>query len=942
MHQAESRASRRDEQVASPPNLGERFRAAHEACHEGPLLARQAVQMLVAQARSLASTARLSRLSALVELWDCLKGDEPAAGEEVRHFLQDALSQLAGLDPSRWEDAAELIVAESSDRWGEYLGLIDPNEAEAEEPRLADMMEAPVEAAESVDAATLFALLTGQRPAPSPPPAVPPSRETGPQAMPIPPPLPPAPASATKPALAVDLDPRLRDVFLEEAAELFERIQTHVLELGGGDDGEQVGELKRCLHTLKGAALSVGLKALGTTAHQAEDRINEAEDRIDAELIAYLEAVLTEIEDTLAALRDGYSPAPASESTSPNRSAPPPSPRVEGPTKRPPNAPPPVTTTRSETTAEATPQGEGDGTLRVPAARVDELMDLVSEMLVRRRFWQEQVTQIGRWSDTARSASSRLRATIDSLAISGGRNRGLTDLLRALTEQAEDLAVLAESARAAISPAGDEAEALGRVGLKLWDGLQSVRIVPIKGLLQRLVRVARDAARVEGRNIEVRTIGEDTGLDRSTQDRAFEPLLHLVRNAVGHGIEPAEERARVGKDPTGRLVFEAGREGNAVLIRVEDDGRGLDHARIEAKARRLGLIEPDERPDVGRLNNMIFQSGFSTRDQANEVAGRGIGMDVVAREVSRLHGSIELTTRPGRGTTFTIRLPARLALEQAIVVRVDGQPFGLPIDAIETTRDAMPSSSAAGLSTTMDARRLLGFPAATGLTCPTLLVVRVEGRAAALKVDAIDGPRELIVRPLGPMLVGHPALDGVSFTTSGEVVLMLSPAGLLRLADAPLIERPNPRTVEPARESALVVDDSISVRHGLSRQLRSFGYQVDEASDGEQALRLLRERSYRLVLTDLEMPRMDGFEFLNEIKQAGLATGIALVVASTCNTAEVRRRVSDLGARAFLVKPVDGDALAQALAVAQPLSSPFEADGGAAVGPNMRQSWIHP
>ena len=205
----------------------------------------------------------------------------------------------------------------------------------------------------------------------------------------------------------------------------------------------------------------------------------------------------------------------------------------------------------------------------------------------------------------------------------------------------------------------------------------------IRGLFQRLARVAHDAARVEGRQVDVVMVGEETGLDRAVQDKAFEPLLHVVRNAVGHGIEAPADRLASGKSAAGRITLEARREGNTLVVSVQDDGRGLDHEAIAAKARSLGLLLPDEKPSTERLNNLIFHSGFSTKGQANAISGRGVGMDVVAREVGLLKGTIELQTERGRGTRLTIRLPARLALETAMIVRVDGQAFALPVAQIE-------------------------------------------------------------------------------------------------------------------------------------------------------------------------------------------------------------------------------------------------------------------
>ena len=472
--------------------------------------------------------------------------------------------------------------------------------------------------------------------------------------------------------------------------------------------------------------------------------------------------------------------------------------------------------------------------------------------------------------------------------------------------------------------------------MQLWDDLQAIRIVPIRGLLQRLIRVAHDAARVEGRQVDVAMVGEETGVDRAVQDKAFEPLLHVVRNAVGHGIEPPEERVRSGKPAAGRITLEAFREGNTLVIAVSDDGRGLNHDAIAAKARKLGLLTPTEEPTVDRLNNLIFHPGFSTKEQASTISGRGVGMDVVAREIGLLKGTIDLQTEPGRGTRLTVRLPARLALETTMIVRIDGQAFAIPVAQIESAsaleiepEDAGPPGEETGnrLSARVRgqklpvvfAREILGIGESAPATWPKLLVVRTGGSLVGLAVDAIEGTEELVIKPLCNLLAGHPLISGTSQSESGEVISILNLSGLRRwvgegsmrhvLEDSPGARRERTTT----GPEVLVVDDSISVRKGVARQLRAMGLRVDEVSDGLEALGRLRNLGYALVVTDLEMPRLDGFGLLAEMRRTAALASIPVIVASTRVDPETRQRVAALGARAFLAKPVDPSALAAAV-----------------------------
>ncbi len=504
--------------------------------------------------------------------------------------------------------------------------------------------------------------------------------------------------------------------------------------------------------------------------------------------------------------------------------------------------------------------------------------------------------------------------------------------MRRLGELADDLAVLAETAQAAALPLADHGDALGRLTLQLWDELQRIRIVSIRGLFQRLARVAHDAARVEGRQVEVVMLGAETGLDRAVQDKAFEPLLHVVRNAVGHGIESSADRLAAGKPAAGRITLEARREGNTLVIAIQDDGRGLDHEAIAAKARRLGLLAGDENPSIERLNNLIFHSGFSTKAEANAISGRGVGMDVVAREIALLKGTIELQTQRGRGTRLTIRLPARLSLETAMIVRIDGQAFALPVAQIESAQslETVDESKDAGEGSNppnqlvmfrdrriplIHARKLLGISGTTTQAWPKLLVVRSGNGLIGLAVDSIEGTEDLVIKPLGALLAGHPVISGTSLSVSGEVISILNPSGLRCWTRECL----SPEPAEPGsagRGSAqgpglavLVVDDSISVRRVIVRHLRRMGLEVDEASDGLEALGRLRARPYRLVVTDLEMPRLDGFELLAELQRIESLAAIPVIAASTKLDEETRRRVLALGARTFVAKPVDPAAL---------------------------------
>jgi len=931
-------------------------------------LVRTEIESLQPEARELQQPAwveALRRLGVLTEVWECLAIEDTESAGLVAEFSHRALDHLIHAARAGQVDAdLAWITQESSARWGSYLDLLS-GAAEAPaldferretQPSYADTEEPALEQAPAnLDLSALLSLFSDEplqepkaasakqgseanrHPYNSNPAAKPSGREhqnnsdqTKPHTAICVSPF------SRPPTQPVDLDPEMREAFLSDLTDLFERIQTLVLEdlESPGREDAALSELGRCFHTLKGAAGSVGLTDLAGRIHELEDRLEQAAAEAAPAPIDLLHESIGYLESILYNLQQNRRPAAAEASVLPRTAA---CEELPAPSAAALASPSPAALPTSEVVdgEGALGGGPSDGSIRVSCERIDEMMDLVSELITRRILWAAQAETIKEFAATAQVARNRLMGSIDRLrGLMPARNAALdaaasepepeaSGLILRLAEQADDLAALGETARAAAEPLADDADVLARVSLRLWDALQAVRVLPVRGLFHRLARVAREASRVEARPIEVVLVGEDVGLDRSVQDRAFEPLLHVVRNAVGHGIEPVEDRLRAGKPPRGRITIEARREGYTMLLKVQDDGRGLDYTAIAAQGRRLGLLEPDADPTLEQLNALVFQSGFSTRAQANAVAGRGVGMDVVAQEVARLHGTLSLFSQRGVGTTLTIRLPARLALEQAMVVRVEGRPFALPLASIELA-DQLQLSECEGSTVRLrdrtvpllDARRVLGFgPAAPDSNArPKLLVVRAEGQSAALLVDAIDGPRELVIKPLDPLLAGHPVVAGTSLSPAGELVMVLDPFGVVgRRFEPPGLAAQEPEPVARASR-ALVVDDAISVRRAARRHLRALGMETDEAADGVEALRKVRSGSYQLILTDLDMPRMDGFELLAELNRSGVSAITPVLAISTRSDARRTRRVLELGARALLAKPIGASELAEVIA----------------------------
>ena len=944
--------------------------------------------------------AALRRIAVLSEIWECLEGDpeQSDGAADVASFCVGALDRLArGQRTGRDNDrgVCEEILRQSAESWGEYISSLDPTaveETNADQGSFDQVDGSLDDAPPEVDQATLLRLLQGMGVASAPPepahhtskgasisevgkePPSPvgksskastppdkstpiPSREQG-RAASKNEPLPEAGLRIPPLPKRLDLDEEMREAFLADATDLFERIESIVVGLGSlANHREAIQELCRCFHTIKGAAGSVGLGELATLVHELEERLSKAGGTVSPGLNDLLHQVVNYLEELIGWLRQGGSAIPekppAQTIARVIQSVPPPATKVDAAVAPAviPSASGAAQVPPSSQSGATSPVPAAEGPVRVPAARFDELTDLASELILQGRFWLSQAESMKTFATSVQDCRGRLLGSLDRLHDVGLWEKGqravvatqseadIAVQLRRLEEQVDDLNVLAASAHAAAGPMADRGDTLVRLSRRIWDSFQSLRIVPIQGLFQRLARVLHDAARVEGRQVEVVMKGEETGVDRAVQDKAFEPLLHVVRNAVGHGIESAADRVQAGKSPVGRVSLEARREGNTLAIVVSDDGKGLDDEAIEAKARQLGWLGPHEKPSPERLHGFLFQSGFSTRSQANAISGRGVGMDVVAREVENLRGTIELTSQPGTGTQLTIRLPARLALEPALIMRVADQAFAIPASQVEHAQlfesplsegceeveaeSPDPPSNASGPAhvnyrdqavPVVFAREMLGIGQPYSLAWPKLVIVRAGSRLIGLVVDAIERAEDLVIKPLGALLAGHPLVSGTSTSINGEVISVLHSSGLERWLHFRMASRAHmvssdeqaafPVTAEES-VAVLVVDDSISVRRGMARQLRGMGLKVQEVSDGLEALGKLRECHYGLVLTDLEMPKLDGFALLAEIKRSPRLATIPVIVASTRCDPETRRRVLELGAQALLSKPVD-------------------------------------
>jgi chemosensory pili system protein ChpA (sensor histidine kinase/response regulator) len=466
-----------------------------------------------------------------------------------------------------------------------------------------------------------------------------------------------------------------------------------------------------------------------------------------------------------------------------------------------------------------------------------------------------------------------------------------------------------------------------RVGRELQQGLMRTRTIPFANLEGRLYRIARQTARELDKKIQLDISDSHIELDRSVLERIGAPLEHLLRNAIGHGIESPEARRAAGKPEAGEISIALRQESNEIAIVIRDDGAGLDLDKLRAKGIEKGLLDPTRAATPEDLGALIFAPGLSTADSVTELAGRGVGMDVVRSEITAIGGHIDTASVSGKGTTFSIFLPLTLAVAQAVLVRAGSGLFAISSAMVEQVLRVQPDALAVvqreGRVRHRDADyplhdlgALLGeraVPATQGYN--TLLLLRSGTQRIALQVDELIRNQEIVVKHLSPQLARVPGVTGATVLGDGRVVLIINPVPLTqralpaaRIADTPLPTPAAPTTAP----MVMVVDDSLTVRKVTGRLLEREGYRVLAAKDGVDALEQIKAQLPDLMLVDIEMPRMDGFELAMRLRQDARTAAVPIVIISSRTADKHRSRAQQIGVNAFLGKPYqEAEILAQ-------------------------------
>ncbi|MFL5844050.1 MAG: response regulator [Solirubrobacteraceae bacterium] len=646
----------------------------------------------------------------------------------------------------------------------------------------------------------------------------------------------------------MSLDPELLEIFRQETEERLDRMIDTLLAVEAGTAADDaIDQLFRDAHSIKGNAGMVGFDVASKVAGALEDILERARaaDALDPALTAPLLRAADAIRASAVDGQDGPAASAMTELAALETvaSAEPPA-ADEEPAE-------PVADAPAAAPAPTASAAAPTRTLRVAADRVDRLLDAVGETVLHRRRLEHLL------GPSVLEADQRLREEID---------RG--DVLL------EDL----------------------------QDAVVRMRTLPLASIVGAFPRAVRDIASTAGREVRLELSGVETQLDRVILDGISETIVHLLRNAVSHGIEPPDERLAAGKPREGTIELSAQGRGDRVAVTVADDGRGVPAA----------LIAQAERE--GSLVDVLARAGFSTAEKVDELSGRGVGLDAVKRHVESLGGALDVWSRPGEGTAVTLLLPLTLSLLHLLLFERGGQTFGLPLASVLEAVTAHDVSSLGGrgsIELRGESVGLSDLAAVVGAAAPALpesppaVVVASSTQRVALMVDAVTGEQETVVKPLGAMLSGVPGYLGAAILADGRAALVLDPSYVARAGatrrGAPAVATP---AVAPATEPPrlLVVDDQFTVRELQRSILESAGYPVETAKDGQEALERLRRGGIDLVLSDLEMPIMNGLELLAAVRAEAELGSLPFVIVTSRGSEEDRQRGAEAGADAYVVK----------------------------------------
>ncbi len=612
---------------------------------------------------------------------------------------------------------------------------------------------------------------------------------------------------------------------------------------------------------------------------------------------------------------------------------------------KPPEQPEPLPDSLSPSLAPVAEAAQRKDMARVDAAMLEELLNNAGEISISHSRLKTQVSSIQfnleELGQTVQRLQQQLRllemeteaqilfkhqndadadadAEFDPLELD--RYSTIQQLSRGLGETASDVSSLKDLLQNIASDTESILSQQQRVATDLQDSLMRTRMVPFEQHVPRLQRLVRQQAQENGKQVELVVSGSSGELDRQVMERMIAPFEHMLRNAVVHGIETTEQRVQQGKPANATITIAFRREGSHVLIDVADDGAGVDLDSVRAKAVEQGVVSKDQELTEEELAQLILRSGLSTADELTKSAGRGVGMDVVVNEIGKLGGMLAISTEKGKGCTFTVRLPYTLAITQAFIVRAGSETYALPLPSVEgvvrITREEFDRSMAEDEpAIEYGGRRYrlqhlglyLGLgPARIGAEQDHISVILVEAgeNSTALITDETADAREIVVKPVGSQLAGIRGIAGATILGDGRIVVILDAAAIVRMpvpeVDAEQFMREEEENLPPL---ALVVDDSITMRRVTQRLLERNGMRVLTAKDGVEVLELLQDHHPRIILLDVEMPRMDGYEFAGRVRGNPVTADLPIIMVTSRSGEKHRARAIELGVNDYLGKP---------------------------------------
>ncbi|WP_255757953.1 Hpt domain-containing protein [Massilia sp. erpn] len=757
--------------------------------------------------------------------------------------------------------------------------------------------------------------------------------------------LPGAPAELAVPApgsFQDEIDADLLPVFLEEGADLLPQIGEALRTWQHNPaDFSHAQMLQRVLHTVKGSARMAGAMRLGQHAHEIETHIENMVHAGSATPHAF-EELLAHYDHALLLFEQLQDPAAAQGATVQPGEAVPAGGGAPGA---------PESADAASDVAAKTPL------VRVRADILDRLVNQAGEVSISRSRLENEVGSLRASLNDFSENLNRLRRQLrevemqaesqiaSRMSISGEREfdplefdrfTRLQELTRMMAESVNDVAAFHENLGRSVEAASGDLNQQARMTRELQRDLMRVRMVPFASISERLFRVARQSAKEVDKRVNLDIRGSAVDIDRSVLERMAAPFEHLLRNAIVHGVETRERRGAAGKEEIGELLIQVSQQGNEVVIAFSDDGAGLDLQRIRAKARSVGLLGETQEVSDAEAANLIFEPGFSTADTLTELAGRGVGMDIVRAEAQALGGRIDTMSESGKGARFTIHLPLTLAVTQVVLLSAGGRMYALPsvqVEQVLQMKDAALGEAQAKGELVLHGQHtalhylpaLLGGAAARmpAQRSAPVLMLRNGGEKLALHVDEVLGNREVVIKNIGPQLARMPGIAGATVLGSGEIVLILNPLALAQhLAQHPELRGEYAEAAGSVAAGAgerpgctvMVVDDSLTVRKVTQRLLEREGYQVVLAKDGVDALEQMQELRPDMMLVDIEMPRMDGFDLTRNVRGDARTRDIPIIMITSRSADKHRNYAMELGVNAYFGKPYQEAVLLSAIA----------------------------